>query len=112
MGNIEMLGSPSEQDEQAEQNEQEKISSAEELEGLIGTEVAEIKNYYSESAEDWLKNFKERLNNIEILINSEEAAEFLNKSVLEGASMRARILMENLDNLSPNELLENLNKIL
>lgn len=95
-----------------EQNKQEKISSAEEFEGLIETEIAEIRNYYSKSAEDWIENFKKRLNKIETLINSKEAAEFLNKSVLEGASIRARILMENLDNLSPDELLENLNKLL
>lgn len=105
-GNIEAFGFPSEQDEQG------KISSAEEFEGLIETEIAEIRNYYSKSAEDWIENFKKRLNKIETLINSKEAAEFLNKSVLEGASIRARILMENLDNLSPNELLENLNKLL
>lgn len=101
---FEKIGLPDEKGERDEQNKQEKISSLEELNGLIGTEIAEIGNYYGKSAEDWIRNFKEGLSRIEILINSEEAADFLNKSVSESAFMRIRALMDNLDNLDADKL--------
>lgn len=104
MRNIKEFGFPGESSEQDEQNEREKISSVEELNGLIGTKIVEIRDYSGESAEDWIKNFKDGLSKIEILINSEDAAKILNKSVLEGAFMRVRTLMENLDNLDIDKL--------
>lgn len=83
--------------------EQSKITQ-EEFEGLVSARVAEIRDYYGGSAEDWINNFKEGLEKIETLINSVEAAEVYNKSVLESASLRTRTTMENLDNLNSGKL--------
>lgn len=83
--------------------EQTKISQ-EELESLIGAQIAEIRDYYGEGADDWINNFKERLGKIETLANSDEAVEFYGKSVQESVSLRTRTIMENLDNLNPDML--------
>jgi len=98
--------------------EQPKISQ-EEFESLIGAQVAEIRDFYGEGAEDWIDNFKEKLRKIEILANSEEAAEIYNKSIQESASLRTRTTMENLKGLNPdmlskeikNSLLKSLNNL-
>ncbi len=106
MGNIEMLGSPSEQNEQDEQNEREKIFSAEEFKSLIGTEIVEIRDYQGENANDWIKNFKDGLSRIKILISSEEAADFCDKSILEKVPLGIEALEENLGNFNSGELSE------
>lgn len=95
-----------------EQNKWEKISSAEEFNGVIGTEIAEIRNYYNENAKDWIENFKKGLNEIEILTNTEEAAKFLNGSILEKVPSRIGVLMENLNNFNSDKLSEEEKNIL
>lgn len=99
-------------DKQEEQIEQEEISSVEVLSGLIGTKIVEIRDYQSESAEDWIKNFKEGLNGIEILINSKDAVRFCDESVLEKVPSRIGVLMENLNNFNLDKLSEEEKNIL
>ena len=101
MTKIEAFGSP---DEQAEQNKQEKIFSVKELGDLIGVEIVGIRDYYDKSPEDWVENFKKGLSRIEILINSEEVADFFDESILEKVPSRIRTLMEDLDNLNSDKL--------
>jgi len=74
------------------------------FEHLIGARIAEIRDFYGGSAEDWLDNFKKNLEDIATLAGSEEAAKFYNKNIQESTRLGIETTMKNLNGLNPEAL--------
>ena len=86
-----------------EATEQTEITQ-EVFERLVGVRIAEVRDFYGGTNEDWINNFKEKLKDIAVLAGSEEATKFYNKSVLESALSAIENIKNNLGNLDSKKL--------
>ena len=86
------------------QIEQQSEMTQEIFERLVGAQINEIRDFYGGTTEDWINNFKKKLEKIAFLAGSENAAKFYNKSVLESAQLAVENTRKNLDNLDSEKL--------
>jgi hypothetical protein len=98
--------------EKLEENFEQPKMTQDDLVALVGARVAEIRDYYSESPEDWIGNFKEKLGEIKTLLDSREAEDLVKGSIRESSSLRISNLIKNLDNLNPAKLTGEIKRLL